>query len=143
MFLEAFCTFMFVSAILLVKDAESGRFVAQIAGEGINFFGCGLIALSLTGMILVCGPHTSASLNPAVSVAQTVLDIGLIGKDDTQDFFRVYVLGPILGAIVAGLFSWGHSVMLQNHAPLRAAPLEEERKPLMNDEENSAPQKQD
>lgn len=138
MLFEAFCTFVFISAILLVKDAESGRFVTQINGEGINFFGCGLIALSLVGMILVCGPHSGASLNPAVSISQTTLDVDFLKvRASSDDFWRVYMLGPIIGATVSGLCSWGHAAALRDHAPL--APVEDEVKPLIQkDEENAA-----
>jgi len=143
MFLEAFCTFVFISSILLVKDAESGRFTAAINGEGINFLGCGLIALSLTGMILVCGSHSGASLNPAVSIAQTTLDVEFLAKRSaSEDFWRVYMFGPIIGAVVSGLCSWGHAAALRDHAPLRPLELAADYQPLANkDEEN--PQKKD
>lgn len=132
MLMECFCTFVFVSAILLVKDEESKRFAATINGEGINFFGCGLIALSLTGMILVCGSHSGASLNPAVSVSQTVLDVDFLQvRAANEDFWRVYILGPLLGAAISGLCSWGHAAALRDHAPKKAGEPEPEKAPLL------------
>lgn len=124
MCLEAFCTFIFVSAVLLVKDARAGLFSGAISEIGVNFFGCAIIATALVGMILAAGPHTSASLNPAFSLAQTVLVKGYIGEDRFEDnFWRVYLLGPVLGGIGAGLCSWLHSAAMKNYGPKTKAEL--------------------
>lgn len=81
MVLELFYTFVFVTAVLIVKDSRAGLFTGTFNEVGVNFFGCGIIASALAGMILAAGPNTSASLNPAVSLAQTILVKGYIAAD--------------------------------------------------------------
>merc|ERR1711981_1436790 len=108
---EATCTFIFVMANLLVKDAQSG-FPGRENGALNGWMGCFTIAAALAGMIAVAGPHSGASLNPAVSVALHVLKDQVLKRSVIKNTFRIYFLGPILGAVVAGLFSWGHRAML-------------------------------
>jgi len=118
MSIEAFSTFIFVSAVLLVKDKRSGMFSAAINEAGVGFFGCALIALSLTGMILLAGPTTGASLNPAISYAQTELEVKFMeARAENDDFWRVYIFGPLCGAVLAGFCSMGHSAALADHGP--------------------------
>jgi len=118
MVIEMLVAFIFISSILLVKDNKAGKYSATINDEGINFLGCGLIALSLTGMILVAGPHTGASINPAVSICQTFLASHVLGEaHQTDDFLRVYMAGPLLGAILAGFFSIAHAHALEYYGP--------------------------
>jgi len=133
MLIEAFATFIFVSAILLVKDKRSSIFSASINESGIGFFGCALIALSLVGMIMAAGEHTSASLNPAVSIAMTELDVAFLSlKTSSENFWCIYISGPILGAVISGLCSWGHAAALENHGPMTMAEKEaEEKEPLI------------
>jgi len=116
--IEAFCTFIFVSSVLLVKDEVSTKYVSHVAGEGINFLGCALIALTLCSMILMSGPHTSGSLNPAVSISLTMLENGPL-KDINRDvvFWNVYMAGPFTGALFAGIASWVHSAVLEAFGP--------------------------
>lgn len=138
MSIEAFCTFIFVSAVLLVKDKRSGMFSASINEAGVGFFGCALIALSLTGMVLAAGSHTSASLNPAVSIALTELDAAFLKIDTDSDvFWRVYIFGPLLGAAVAGVCSIGHSAALEEHGPQTMAEMEAERVALLKKDDNA------
>lgn len=67
MSIEMIVTCIFVGSVLLVKNNVSK---VTVAGEdGLGIFGCAVQALSLTGMILVAGNHTGASLNPAVSIS--------------------------------------------------------------------------
>ena len=68
-FIEMFCTLIFVGANLLVKDNSAGKYSSRIGTEPVAFLGCAIIACTLTGMILFAGPHTGASINPAVSIA--------------------------------------------------------------------------
>jgi glycerol uptake facilitator-like aquaporin len=71
--IEMFVTFIFVYSVLLVKDVNISVFHdegVRVAGSKVNWFGWMTIALSLSAMIFVAGPHTGASINPAVSVAQ-------------------------------------------------------------------------
>jgi len=125
MSIEAFSTFIFVSAVLLVKDKRSGNFSAAIDEARVGFFGCALIALSLTGMILLAGPSTGASLNPAISYAQTELEFKFMeARAANDDFWRVYIFGPLAGAVVAGLCSMGHTAALEDHGPMTKADKE-------------------
>lgn len=102
-----------MSANLLVKDRVAGKYANHVNGEGINFFGCAIIASTLSAMIMMAGPHTSASLNPAVSISQTLLELGPL-KEQVADaiFWNVYMAGPFTGALLAGFASWGHSFVL-------------------------------
>lgn len=101
------CTGVFVMANLLVKDPRSG-----FAGHGHGWMGCFTIAAALSAMIFVAGPHSGASLNPAVSIALHALK-GQIMKAGTHEYYlKVYLVGPFLGAVGAGLFSWAHRAML-------------------------------
>jgi len=105
--IEAMCTGIFVMANLLVKDPKSG-----FAGHGHGWMGCFTIAAALAAMIFVAGPHSGASLNPAVSIALHCLK-GQIMKAGTHEYYlKVYLVGPFLGAVCAGLFSWAHRSML-------------------------------
>lgn len=136
MAIESFATFIFVSAILLVKDKRSSMFSAAIDEAGVGFFGCALIALSLTGMILMAGPSTGASLNPAVSYAQTQLEVKFMkARSTNDDFWRVYIFGPIGGAVFAGLCSMGHGSALADYGPKTKAEKEAEEKALLADNE--------
>merc|ERR1712079_878329 len=72
----------------------------------------------LAAMILLAGPHTSASLNPAVSICLTVLDVKYFNDASAKgNFMRVYMAGPILGAVLAGFFSILNRSCLKNHTP--------------------------
>lgn len=75
-----FCTFIFVSSVLLVKDERARYFTTSVGDSFVSFFGCAIIALTLTAMILFSGAHTGASINPAVSISQTVLASYVLGE---------------------------------------------------------------
>ena len=68
-FIEMFSTFIFVSGVLLVKDPRAKIFSVSVGSDGVGFFGCAIIALTLTAMVLFAGEHTGASINPAVSIS--------------------------------------------------------------------------
>jgi len=131
MFLEMFCTFLFVSNVLLVKDERASKFSHTIGGNGVTFLGCAIQALALTGMKFTAGPMTGGSLNPAVSVAQKTMDKNLI-KDIGGSMFlwRVYMLGPFLGAILSGVASLAHNLMLKEFGPQLPKDLVEVEKKL-------------
>jgi glycerol uptake facilitator-like aquaporin len=105
--IEAMCTGIFVMANLLVKDPRSG-----FAGHGHGWMGCFTIAAALSAMIFVAGPHSGASLNPAVSVALHCLKSQIMKAGTHHYMFSVYLVGPLIGAVGAGLFSWAHRCML-------------------------------
>jgi aquaporin Z len=83
--LEAILTFFLVNAVM--NAGISGK--ATIAG-GLA------IGLTLTFCILMGGPLTGASLNPARSIGPAV------AAGNFTDLW-VYLVGPILGGVVAGL----------------------------------------
>lgn len=77
------------------------------------------IAATLAAVILINSNHTGACLNPAVAIAQHVLSYGLldgVGSPRDDGFFKVYLLGPILGGILAGFFSWAHDRFVYRYA---------------------------
>lgn len=104
--IEIMCTCIFVSANLLVKDPRSG-----FPGHGNGWMGCFTIAAALSAMIFVAGPHSGASLNPAVSVALHCLKSQIM-KSGHHYMASVYLLGPFIGSIVAGLASLIHRNLL-------------------------------
>ena len=91
-------------------------------------------------MVMFAGPHTGASINPAVSMALNVVWSEIFAEPDHQGFFwGVYMMGPLLGAIIAGVLSWIHAMALDSHGPAvpaKAAPAEEEEQQKLLDEEN-------
>lgn len=112
-------------------------FSASVNEAGVGFFGCALIALSLVGMILTAGPTTGASLNPAVSIAQTQLEVKFMqARSANEDFLRVYIFGPLGGAVLAGLASMGHTAALADHGPLTKAEQEAEAEALLKKNDN-------
>ena len=111
------CTFIFVMSCLIVKDSESSKYVATIGENGVGWFGCAIIASALTAMIITAGPHSGAALNPAVSISQQLLANGILNLSGyTLSFWRIYMMGPILGGLLAGFFSVLHSNALSNWA---------------------------
>jgi aquaporin Z len=135
-FVEMFCTFIFVAANLLVKDNTAGKYSARIGTEPVAFLGCAIIACTLSGMIMFAGPHTGASINPAVSIAQTVMAKTFLNEDVSAKYFWVvYMMGPFIGAMLAGVASWMHATALRDHGPIEAVEAkheqDEETKPLV------------
>lgn len=87
LFIEAVLTFFFVTTIMSTAGQNK-------AGNAAGL----IIGLSLVACILVGGPLTGASLNPARSFGPAV------ATGNFTDLW-VYVSGPILGAVVASLTS--------------------------------------
>ena len=79
MAIETICTGIFVLAVLLVKDSRAGPFTANVGEHGVGWLGCSVIASALAGMIIVAGPNSGASLNPAVSICQNILAVNILG----------------------------------------------------------------
>jgi glycerol uptake facilitator-like aquaporin len=88
--LEAVLTFLLVTMVFATAIDERGAF-KSIAG-----FGIGLV---LTMDILVGGPFTGASMNPARTFGPALV----AGR--WTDFW-VYLAGPVLGGIVAATLYW-------------------------------------
>jgi MIP family channel proteins len=81
--LEALLTFFLVNAV----------FQTAVRGKGGEFAGL-VIGLTLTALILVGGPITGASLNPARTFGPALFT-------GTLPMLWVYVAGPLLGATAA------------------------------------------
>lgn len=84
---ETVGTFLFL--IVVFGAAVDGRTAGNLAGLAIG--------LSLTAAILCFGPLSGASFNPARSFGPA------LASGHWNDFW-VYVAGPLLGGILAGLF---------------------------------------
>lgn len=87
LFIEAILTFFFVTTIMNTAGQKKAGNAAGI-----------IIGMSLVACILVGGPLTGASLNPARSFGPA------LATGDFTDFW-VYVSGPVLGAVIASLVS--------------------------------------
>jgi MIP family channel proteins len=83
--LEAILTFFLVNAVLNTAVAGRGGDVAALA-----------IGLTLTFCILMGGPLTGASLNPARTIGPA------IAAGVFSDIW-LYIVGPVVGGILAGL----------------------------------------
>jgi len=84
--LEAFLTFVFVSAVLMMKGVSERKAAAIL---GVLFFALHVIAIPLTG----------ASFNPARALAPVV-----VGADPVAaSLLWIFVAGPFLGGMVAGV----------------------------------------
>ncbi len=88
--IEAFGAFILVLAI--VGTAVDKRSPAGWAGLAIGF--------ALAAAIMVLGPTTGAAVNPARAFGPDIV-LTLFGKDGHWNQFWVYVVGPIVGGIVA------------------------------------------
>lgn len=111
--LEILTTFIFVMSVLIVKDTRTGKWVHGDNG----WLACFVIASTLTSMIYVSGGHTGASMNPAVSLAQHVLAVNILEMPNFKDgVLSVYIMGPILGGVAAGFYSWAHGWFIERYA---------------------------
>lgn len=92
MFAEFVGTFFLVLVVMGVavdKKAEPG-----FAGLSIGF--------TVTAVITVLGSFTGASINPARTFGPYLMDF-LLGGQNLWYFFPIYVIGPIVGGILAAL----------------------------------------
>ncbi|GAB7014831.1 MIP/aquaporin family protein [Methanogenium cariaci] len=62
-----------------------------------------IIGLTVGGIITTIGGLTGSSLNPARSFGPAVGDL-LLGGPDVMGAFPIYIIGPILGALIAVFF---------------------------------------
>jgi glycerol uptake facilitator protein len=88
--IEALGTFILVLAI--VSTAADKRSPAGWAGLVIGF--------ALAAAIMVAGPATGASVNPARTFGPDIV-LTLFGKDGHWNQYWVYAAGPIVGGVVA------------------------------------------
>lgn len=88
--LEVVATAVFVGVVLGVTDKRaSTRGIAPFA-----------IGLTFTALLLVAAPVTNGSLNPARSLAAAIL----AQPWALEQFWQLFLWGPLLGAAIAGLF---------------------------------------
>ena len=62
-----------------------------------------IIGLTVAGMITMAGNISGASLNPARTFGPYVMD-GLLGGSNLWVYFPIYLIGPIIGAVIAAFF---------------------------------------
>src|SRR5512136_50143 len=87
-----------------------GTFVLMLAIMGVavderappGFAGL-VIGLTLGGMITVTGNIAGASLNPARTFGPFLMD-WILGGSNLWVFFPIYIIGPVVGAVLAACF---------------------------------------
>jgi glycerol uptake facilitator protein len=87
-----------------------GTFVLMLAIMGVavderappGFAGL-IIGLTLGGMITVTGNIAGASLNPARTFGPFLMD-WLLGGSNLWAFLPIYIIGPVIGAVLAAVF---------------------------------------
>jgi len=62
-----------------------------------------VIGLTVGGIITTTGNIAGASLNPARTFGPYLLD-SLLGGPNLWAYFPIYIIGPIVGAVVAAFF---------------------------------------
>ena len=62
-----------------------------------------IIGLTVAGMITMAGNISGASLNPARTFGPYLMDF-LSGGPNLWIFFPIYIIGPVIGAVVAAVF---------------------------------------
>lgn len=118
-FVEAILTFFLVIAVFGTAVDDRGPF-AKTAGLTIG--------LVLVFDILMGGPLTGASMNPARSLGPAV------ATGDFTDIW-VYFAGPIVGAVIAAGIYWSAFLWLRERViqPPTKVPVEATDEPGMND----------
>jgi glycerol uptake facilitator protein len=93
---------------ILVEVIATFVLMLVIMGVGVDkrappgFAGL-IIGLTVAGMITMAGNISGASLNPARTFGPYLLDL-LLGGANLWAFFPIYVIGPIIGALLAAFF---------------------------------------
>jgi len=90
---EAIATFVLMLVIMGVAVDE--RAPPGFAGL--------IIGLTVAGMITATGNIAGASLNPARTFGPYVMDF-LLGGANLWAFFPIYIIGPVIGAVLAAVF---------------------------------------
>ena len=82
------------------------------------------IAMTLTGMIFIAGPHTGAAVNPAVGFANHFMSTKLFKQGAFHDYFiRTYIVGGVIGGISAGFCSYFHNYFIEVSRTMNVADL--------------------
>lgn len=110
---EAIVTFLFISVIMTLKydNVTSQHLEAAFA-----------VGAALVGMISVSAGLSGGCLNPAVGTVQSIFQFIIMSnypatfnnKPPTLNCIWVYILAPLTGGIMAGLFSHFHTYNLQS-----------------------------
>jgi len=90
---EAIATFVLMLVIMGVAVDE--RAPPGFAGL--------IIGLTVAGLITMAGNISGASLNPARTFGPYLMDF-LLGGSNLWAFFPIYILGPVIGAVLAAFF---------------------------------------
>ncbi|MBI2331711.1 MAG: aquaporin [Chloroflexi bacterium] len=116
MIIEAVLTFFLVNTVLHTAVASKG---GQLAGVAIG--------MTLTAAILVGGPMTGGSLNPARTLGTAVYAAPSLANLNT---YVIYLLGPFIGATVAALL---FNIFMSETKPMEAetAPRKAPAKPVV------------
>ena len=106
MAVEAFCTGVLAFVIFSLTDKENSTISGQ-ARPSIPL----LIGLTVSLLISICGPLTQVGMNPARDfgprIFAAIAGWGSMAVPGPRSGFWVYIVGPILGAIIgAGLNDW-------------------------------------
>ena len=118
------CTFIFVAVILMVK----GQGTSPSKDGALQAL---TVALTLGGLIQVANHH-AATFNPAVSTALTLFQTLVLENTGgyLTHYFYAYFFGPLMGGVIAGVFS-------RFHVPLHSEEAKKGGIPAQQDEETS------
>ena len=104
---EVFCTFLFVSVILMVKGKHT-------AGDRKGV--CAAICVVASLCAIVTGTNKlGASFNPAVAIAITTNSVARFdlpvpfNQTALTHYLYAYTLGPAIGGLLAGIFHLFHA----------------------------------
>jgi len=90
---EGIATFVLMLVIM-------GVAIDQRAAPGVAGL---VIGLTVAGMITMAGNISGASINPARTFGPYLID-GLLGGSNLWQYFPIYVIGPVIGAVAAAFF---------------------------------------
>jgi len=89
---EAIGTFLLM--LVIMGSAVDKRTTLSFTGVAIGF--------TVAGVITTIGNITGASINPARTFEPYLGDL-VLGGQNLWNYFPIYVIGPILGAVIAAL----------------------------------------
>lgn len=109
---EVFCTFIFISVILMVKGKHT-------AGDRVGVGAA--MAVVVTLLCVISGTNKfGACFNPAVGIALPANSVLWLGKSPyLYHYVYIYTLGPALGGLLAGFF---HLLHAPAHEPVQRYP---------------------
>lgn len=104
-FIEVICTWGLATEIGCIKYFTRSK---------AALFQAFTVGLTLVGMLYVAGPISGGCINPAVGLVQSVFqyivfqqytDLSILdGPKITMNYLWIYLLAPLIGGILAGLF---------------------------------------